>query len=171
MIREVHTSHPKKQSPERTGEFTGRPQGDEGETTLVRTRRYREPVTGVRRIVYMILAGFFFILGVIGAILPVIPTTPFLLLTSFFLIRISPRLNDSLVKAPLVGPILLDWQQRRGVRPAVKIQAIVIVMCVVGSSLFFTPLPAFAKGILALLAVIGIGVILRIPTLSSDEVS
>ncbi|MEX0794936.1 MAG: YbaN family protein, partial [Pirellulaceae bacterium] len=74
-------------------------------------------VTGPRRVMYLALAAVFFVLGFLGALLPILPTTPFLLLTSYLLVRSFPALNDKLLHAPLVGEILRDWQVRRGVRP------------------------------------------------------
>ncbi|MCA9040195.1 MAG: YbaN family protein [Planctomycetaceae bacterium] len=172
MIREVQTPDKSHNSAEEGSLSSGRsgleakPISDEfdGSESI-----HTKPVTGVKRIVYILLAGLFFVLGVIGAILPVIPTTPFLLLTSFFLIRISPRLNEALLNAPLVGPVLRDWQELRGVRPTVKVQAIVIVICIVGVSLSLSNMHIIGKSLLALLAMIGITVIIRIPTLSDKS--
>ena len=68
-----------------------------------------QSVTGLRRMLYLLLAGGFFVLAMAGVILPGLPTTPFLLLTSYFLVRSYPRLNERLIKSKLFGPILVDW--------------------------------------------------------------
>jgi uncharacterized membrane protein YbaN (DUF454 family) len=88
----------------------------------------------------MALAGLFFVLGALGAVLPVLPTTPFLLLTSYFLARSSPRLNRWLLASRFFGPILRDWQQLGGVRPDVKVKAVMIVLLAVSLSLWLTDL-------------------------------
>lgn len=122
-------------------------------------------VTGVKKIIFLILAAMFFVLGVLGVALPVLPTTPFLLLTSYFLIRTSPRLNAALLKSPVLGQVLKEWQQDGGVRLSVKIQAISIVILVVTATLLLSPLSILLKCLLVLLAGIGIVVVIRLPGL------
>lgn len=122
-------------------------------------------VTGVKKITFLILAAMFFVLGVLGVALPVLPTTPFLLLTSYFLIRTSPRLNAALLKSPVLGQVLKEWQQDGGVRLSVKIQAISIVILVVTATLLLSPLSILLKCLLVLLAGIGIVVVIRLPGL------
>ncbi|QDV51676.1 YbaN family protein [Gimesia fumaroli] len=122
-------------------------------------------VTGFKKIVYLGLAGLFFVLGVLGVALPVLPTTPFLLLTSYFLIRTSPHLNKALLRSPVLGQVLKDWQQAGGVRLSVKIQAITIVVLIITATLIFSPLLVPLKVLLVLLASIGILVITRLPHL------
>lgn len=117
----------------------------------------------------MTLAGLFFILGALGAVLPILPTTPFLLLTSYFLARASPRLNRWLLTSRFFGPILRDWQQLGGVRPDVKIKAIMIVLLAVTLSLWLTDLSSTFRWIAAAIALIGVGVILRLPAAESAE--
>lgn len=109
------------------------------------------------------LAGLFFILGALGAILPVLPTTPFLLLTSYFLARSSPRLNRWLLASRFFGPILRDWQQLGGVRPDVKVKAIMIVLLAVSVSLWLSDLSSMLRWMVTATALIGIGVVLRLP--------
>ena len=87
-----------------------------------------ELATGWKRLLYLTLAGVFFTLGALGAVIPGLPATPFLLLTSYFLLRSSPEQNDRLLKSRLVGPLLADWQERGGVRASVKWKAIIIVL-------------------------------------------
>ncbi|MFH1299513.1 MAG: YbaN family protein [Planctomycetota bacterium] len=123
-------------------------------------------VTGVKKVVYLCLAALCFVLGALGVALPVLPTTPFLLLTSYFLIRTSPRLNQSLLRSPVLGQVLKDWQQDGGVRLSVKIQAISIVIAIVLATLIFSPLSIPLKALLAVLASIGILVVIRLPRLT-----
>lgn len=120
---------------------------------------------GWKRVVFLILAGLFFLLGLLGAILPALPTTPFLLLTSYFLVRSSPRLNTALLNSKLIGPILRDWQIRRGVRRDVKVSAIIVVLGVVGLTLWLFDYPIWIASGIAVLAAVGILVIIRLPTL------
>lgn len=122
------------------------------------------PLRGWRWWLLAGLAGLTFVLAVLGAILPVLPATPFLLLTSYLLIRISPRLNRALLGSRLLGPILIDWQVHGGIRTHVRVQAIVIVLIAVGSTLMLSSAAPIPKIVVCVLATIGIGVVLRLPT-------
>jgi uncharacterized protein len=129
----------------------------------VSSDRNLETVRGFRRLLYLALAGWFFVLALLGAILPGLPTTPFLLLTSYFLVRTSPRLNAALLRSRFFGPILRDWQQHRGIRPHVKVQALLVVAITLGLTLYFSGLSWPLKGVILGLALIGVLVILRLP--------
>ena len=66
-------------------------------------------------------------LAVVGAVLPLLPTTPFLLLASFCFYRGSPRIHAWLHRSAWFGPTLDDWQHSRGVRRSVKNRALLAV--------------------------------------------
>lgn len=48
--------------------------------------------------------------GLIGVVLPLIPTVPFVLLAAFFFARSSERLHNWLLSHPTFGPAIVDWQ-------------------------------------------------------------
>lgn len=121
------------------------------------------PLRGFRRIGSLLLAGTFFVLGALGAILPILPATPFLLLTSYFLVRSSPRLNAALLRSRFFGPILNDWQTQRVVRKDIKFKAILIVVVTVGSSLYLTAASLVPALCAVTLSLVGIVVVLRLP--------
>ena len=125
-----------------------------------------QQASGWRRAVYLTLAGFFFALGALGAVLPGLPTTPFLLLASFFLIRTSPRLHRALLRSRFFGPILVDWQVHGGIRPAVRMQAIVVVLLAVLFSLYLSRDSWIIMSVIFTLASVGLVVILKLPTAS-----
>tara|TARA_R110002020_G_scaffold38935_1_gene116528 strand:- start:434 stop:739 length:306 start_codon:yes stop_codon:yes gene_type:complete len=96
-------------------------------------------------------------------ILPVLPTTPFLLLTSYFLVRSYPRLNEKLLKLTLFGSILVDWQVNGGVRRDVKTKAVSIVIIAIGFSIYITAFSRRLSLIIAAVASLGIVVIVNLP--------
>ncbi len=122
-----------------------------------------ETVSVWRRVLYLFLAAFFFALATAGVILPVLPTTPFLLLTSYFLVRSYPRLNEKLLKLTLFGSILVDWQVNGGVRRDVKTKAVSIVIIAIGFSIYITAFSRRLSLIIAAVASLGIVVIVNLP--------
>lgn len=67
-------------------------------------------------------------LGLLGAILPVLPTTPFLILGAACLARSSPRLHARLLRNRVVGPYLLQWNRDHSVPRRAKRKAYVVVV-------------------------------------------
>ena len=108
-------------------------------------------------------AGICFLLGALGAVLPILPTTPFLLLTSYFLVRSSPKLNAVLLRSRFFGPILTDWQVHRGVRKDIKVKAVLVVVLTVGVSLYLTGTSLWPALGVVTLSLVGIGIVLRLP--------
>lgn len=130
----------------------------------LRQGRRHDRLSRLKRLLLLLAAGVCFLLGMLGVVLPGLPATPFLLLTSFLLVRSSPRLNAALLRSRLFGPILRDWQVYGGVRKDVKIKAVtLVVVSVAATSMLsgFAPLPLF--GLLAC-AALGVVVILRLPS-------
>lgn len=74
-------------------------------------------------------------LGVAGAFLPLLPTTPFLLLAAFAFSRGSAALHDWLMTHPSLGPPIHDWQQHRAISRRVKTVATFSVLAVLLLSL------------------------------------
>lgn len=68
-----------------------------------------------------ILGWLSFILGIIGAFLPILPTTPFLILSAFLFSKSSPRFYAWVMNLPMAGEAVRDWQQRRVINTRAKI--------------------------------------------------
>ena len=66
-------------------------------------------------------------LGGLGAVLPLVPTTPFLLLAAWAASRSSPELHEWLYRHPRYGPVLRDWRDHRALRPRVKSVALLLI--------------------------------------------
>jgi hypothetical protein len=76
-----------------------------------------------RRIFYVGLGLLSFGLGVLGAFLPVLPTTPFMLLALWAFSLSSKRLETWLLDHPRFGPRLVAWRVHRAVPLPVKLTA------------------------------------------------
>ena len=125
-------------------------------------------VHGVWRTVYITLAGVFFGLGIIGIVLPGLPTTPFILLSSYFLARSWPRMHRMLLANNLVGPILRQWQQHRAIELRVKVKAVVLVGVAMALLIYFSNLPSALLATVLAIASIGLIVIYRLPTVKHE---
>jgi uncharacterized protein len=120
---------------------------------------------GARRAIYVVLAVTFLGLAVLGVVVPGIPTTPFLLLASYFSARSSPRIYLYIRRSKLFGPIVRDWQEHRGVRLKSKVWAISLVL--IGLIVLVATSWSYPGWVIAgvALAVVGMAVILRLPTI------
>ncbi|MEL6205067.1 MAG: YbaN family protein [Pseudomonadota bacterium] len=74
-------------------------------------------------------------LGAVGAILPLLPTVPFMLLAAFCFARSSPQLHQWLLSHPVFGPAIIDWQERGAISLRAKRAATVSIAAVFGLSL------------------------------------
>lgn len=119
---------------------------------------------GWRRILFLGVALLFFLLGAAGAILPGLPATPFLVVTAYFLVRSSPRLHEALLRSRVFGPILVDWHVHGGVRTDIRVKSIVAVTITVALTIALSGYALWPSAAVILLAVVGITVILRLPT-------
>ena len=74
----------------------------------------------VPRWLYLAFACVMLALGIIGIVLPVLPTTPFILLAAWAAARGSTRLHRWLIKHRTFGPLIRDWQAQGAVRRSNK---------------------------------------------------
>lgn len=75
--------------------------------------------------------------GIIGIALPLLPTTPFLLLAAYCFARGSKRLHDWLVHHPRLGPPIHDWQRHGAISRRAKQLAMASIVAVLGLSYLF----------------------------------
>lgn len=98
-----------------------------------------------------IMAGFVAMgLGIIGLVLPLLPTTPFMLLAAACFAKSSPRLHDWLVGHRIFGPAIRDWRDYRAISPRAKRMALIAMSVAFGLS----ALLGMAWGVLAVQAAV-----------------
>ena len=68
--------------------------------------------------------------GAIGVVLPVLPTTPFVIVAAFAFGKSDPRLEAWLVSSRLFGPMIADWREHGAIAPRFKAMAIVMMAVV-----------------------------------------
>lgn len=78
------------------------------------------------------IVGIFFVgLAILGVVLPVLPTTPFLLVAAGCFAKSSPYLHNKLLQSKLFGQLIKDWQQHRTI-PKKSKQISLITMLLAG---------------------------------------
>ncbi len=93
------------------------------------------------RWVYLSLGWFFVAVGVVGAFLPLLPTTPFLLLAVACFTRSSPRLEAWLMNHPRFGPPLQNWRRNGAISRRAKVAALSLMAASYGIFLVGTSPP------------------------------
>lgn len=93
------------------------------------------------------------ILGVIGIFLPLLPTTPFIILASFCFSKSSKRMHIWLTSIPLFGDAIMDWEKNKVIRPKAKAAAVSMIILSIGYSIIFTNLHYGLKVMLVVIAV------------------
>lgn len=96
--------------------------------------------------------GYFFLgLGVLGVVLPILPTTPFLLLSAGCFIRSSKRTYDWLLSNKYFGEYLENWYESGSISRRAKIASVIVMTPTFGSSIYAVPYTT-AKALLILIA-------------------
>lgn len=94
------------------------------------------------RLAFLALGTLFLALGIAGAFLPVLPTTPFMLLAAACYARASTRFYNGLLNNRMFGPAILEWRRYRSIPYRVKWTAIILMAVTLSISIiFYVPWP------------------------------
>ncbi len=122
----------------------------------------------IKKGAYFIVGTLALVLGVIGAFLPVLPTTPLILLAAWCYIRSSKKFYEMLISDERFGKTIQDYHEGRGIAKNTKVKAIVMMWLTISiSSYFFIP----SVELIAFLYMIAVTVtvyIYRQPTLEEN---
>lgn len=131
----------------------------------------------VHRRIYLALGFVFVAIGVAGVVLPIVPTTPMMLLALWAFARSSQRFHDWLLNHRQFGPPLQRWKEH-GVIPAkTKVMSLTIMSLSLIYLAGYSEAPALAVAAAALLMLVGaVFIITRpsrapAPVLDDDQVS
>lgn len=122
--------------------------------SLYKTNRQEMSRYAPKRLLWLSLGVICLLLGFIGAFLPLLPTTVFLLIAAFAFAKSSPRLHDWLLNHPQFGTIIKDWHRHGAISKKAKyLSAVSMSLIVILSVALGFPLWIIAVQILALGAV------------------
>lgn len=106
------------------------------------------------------------VLGVIGVFLPLLPTTPLMLLAAACFARSSRRFHDWLLANRTFGPLILEWERHRSIPRRTKLTAIALMSATLAVSIVFFVKPPWLQ---ALLAAFGVALAIWMYRLPSRE--
>ena len=123
-------------------------------------------VTGsVKKGVYFIIGSLSLAAGFIGVFLPVIPTTPFVLLSAWCFFRSSDKIYKWVISNKKFGPTIENYQEGRGITKNTKIRAVVMMWLTITLSIYFYINNIYLIALLYLIAT-GVTIYLyKLPTL------
>jgi len=115
--------------------------------------------------VALVVAGTGFVgLGILGAFLPVLPTTPFMLLAAACYARASTRFYNGLLNNRTFGPTIRDWRRYRSIPYRTKWMAIGLMAVTLTASIVFAVEDARLQAALAAFGVLLAVWMARIPS-------
>ena len=89
----------------------------------------------MKRTVYKPLGFLFLALGLLGIPLPILPSTPFILLAAWFFARSSEKWHSWLLSSNLFGPIIRNWENNRCISRRTKLVAVITMLIAGGASI------------------------------------
>ncbi len=121
------------------------------------------------RILYLSAGVFCVIMGIIGVILPVWPTTIFMILAAWFFIRSSEKYYYKLVRNRIFGRMIRNYREYQGIEKNARIKSISLLWLTLGLSATFVEI----LYIRIILLLVGIGVtwhLVALKTLTEEEI-
>ncbi|HAR6214506.1 TPA: DUF454 domain-containing protein [Staphylococcus pseudintermedius] len=99
------------------------------------------------------IGGIFTLLGFAGAVLPLLPTTPFLLVAVLCFAKSSDRFHDWLIQTKVYQVYVEDFRKHRGYTMKKKIQLLISLYIVVGFSIWMVDVTMIRLGLLVMVVI------------------
>lgn len=117
-----------------------------------------------KKVLFITLGTFFVGIAIVGIIIPILPTTPFLLLSAALYARSSKRFYDWLLSNRLFGKYIKNYREGRGIPVYLKIIVITLLWITISISIVFA-VELLAVRILLVVIASGVSIhILKIKT-------
>lgn len=132
---------------------------------------FRSSDKHMKKALFIILGSISLIIGVVGIIVPGLPTTTFLLITAALYVRSSDRLYNWLLDHKILGRYIRDYRKYRAITRNMKIYSISIMWIMILISALFFIENIYIRILLLLCAITGTFIVLRVPTLKKDYIT
>jgi len=116
------------------------------------------------RLLFLLLGCLFVALGITGVFLPLLPTTPFMLLAAACFARASTRFYNWLLNTRTFGPSILEWRLHRSIPYRTKLTAIATMVVTLTISVVLVIEHPGLQGALAVLGVLLATWMYRLPS-------
>lgn len=121
-----------------------------------------------RHYALIVLGSLSLLLGALGVLLPVLPTTPFLLLAALCYMRSSPRLHRWLMGHRVFGPYIHSYVEHRAVTRTNRRIALIVLWSGILFSIWVTEHPLVKGGLLLIASLVTLH-LLRLKTMSAEH--
>lgn len=91
---------------------------------------------------YSVLGAILVVLGAVGMVVPLLPTTPFLLLAGYLFAQSSDRMNQWLLTHRFLGPYIHAFRSNQGVTITQKVRIGISLTITMGVGFYFAPVQA-----------------------------
>jgi uncharacterized membrane protein YbaN (DUF454 family) len=122
--------------------------------------------SSVKKGIYLIIGTLALGAGIIGVFLPVIPTTPLILLSAWCFFRSNSKIYQWVISNEKFGPTIENFQEGNGVTVKTKIRAIVMMWLTISVSVYIFIRNIYLIGFLYLMAVSVSIYLYKLPTLN-----
>lgn len=95
-------------------------------------------ISNSKKMLWLTLGLLALFLGVLGAFLPLLPTTPFIILAAFAFGKSIPVWRKKLEANKIFGPIIKDWEQKGAIAPRYKVIATIMMIAVLLLSVYLS---------------------------------
>lgn len=126
------------------------------------------PLRPVVRVALLVVGTLALALGVVGILLPILPTTPLMLLAAGCYVRSSDRLARWLLNHPRLGAPVRVYVRQRAIPLKVKVVSLAVAWAMLGGSALFLAEQVWLKALLIGIALAKTALMLRVPTLAPD---
>lgn len=123
-----------------------------------------ETLPRLQRLALFSLGWFFLAIAMAGALIPLVPTTPFLLLALWAFSRSSRRFHRWLLNHRVFGPSLRAWEAHRVIPLHAKVFAVCGMAGAMGWVTFFSPAPWYAIAAMGAVVLYGSWYVLSKPS-------
>lgn len=117
------------------------------------------------RVFYFSAGVISLLAGLVGVFLPLLPTTPFVILSAFCFSRSSHRLHRALLSHRLFGPIISEWEQHGVIPLKIKWLSTSMMLLMVSYPLLFKPFDLWLKAVTVAVVLFALAYIWSRPSL------